>query len=33
MNAHNDQINALETDITQTSLYSASKDGIVKVWR
>jgi WD40 repeat protein len=31
-NAHNDQINCLETDREQTTLYSGSKDGIVKVW-
>ena len=32
LNAHNDQINALETDRDRTTLYSGSRDGIVKVW-
>jgi WD40 repeat protein len=32
LNAHNDHINTLETDREQTTLYSGSKDGIVKVW-
>jgi WD40 repeat protein len=32
LNAHNDQINALETDKDKSTLYSGSRDGIVKVW-
>jgi len=32
LNAHSDQINALETDNERTTLYSGSKDGVVKVW-
>jgi len=33
MNAHNDWINALDTDISGRQLFSGSKDGVVKVWR
>ena len=33
LNAHNDYINALETDNSQQFLYSGSRDGIIKVWQ
>ena len=31
-NAHNDHINTFETDKEKSTLYSGSRDGIVKVW-
>lgn len=33
MQAHTEWINALETDHENKEMYSASKDGIVKVWK
>ena len=33
MSAHSEWINALETDHDNREMYSASKDGIVKVWK
>jgi WD40 repeat protein len=33
MNAHQDWINALETDAEESHLYSAAKDGKIRIWR
>ena len=33
MQAHNDWINTMETDIDRKEMYSGGKDGIVKVWK